>query len=86
MTDDNITQLYAGDGPLSAPMPKDPEPWTYEVHLKDRQSPITESGYLALGAYVAILGKPNDVQDIKFATETGNVLFVYRTDEVVDDE
>lgn len=67
-----------------APEVKQPEPQTYEIELNDGRV-FTEKGYLALGAYVAILERPNDAMSITFAALPGQLNYVMRTDEVVDD-
>lgn len=64
---------------------KPPAPQTYEIELKDGKV-FTESGYLALGAYVALLERPNDAMSIKFAALPEQLNYVVKTDEVLDDE
>lgn len=84
MSDENIVKMFAGDGSVKETR-KDPDPQTFEIELKDGKV-FTETGYLALGAYVAILERPNDVMSITFAANPGDINYVVRTDEVVDDE
>ena len=72
-------------GETKAPEVKQPEPQTYEIELKDGKV-FTETGYLALGAYVAVLERPNDALSITFAALPEQLNYVVKTDEVVDDE
>ena len=83
MSTDNIIRPFGGQP--SAPEPAQIEtPKTYDIVLESGDV-ITESGYLALGGYVAILANPNDSLNIKFAAEAGKVRFVRQTDEMIDD-
>lgn len=85
MSDENITKLFPGDGPRAAAPVQLEQPKTFDIVLETGDI-ITESGYLALGGYVAILANPNDSLNIKFAAEAGKVRFVRQTDEVIEDE
>lgn len=79
---DNIIPAFGGK-PSPAEARIQP-PSTFEIVLKTGKV-INETGYLALGGYVAILANPNDSLNIKFATEASNVEYVSQTDEVIED-
>ena len=83
MSQDNIIHPF-GSKPTAPEPAKNEPPKTYDIVLESGEV-IVESGYLALGGYVAMLGKPNDPLDIKFAAEAGKVRFVRQTDEVIND-
>lgn len=86
MTDDNITRLFAGDGPQESSSVAQVDPArTFEIHMTDG-TVVTESGFLGLGPYVAVLAGPNDSLNIKFAAEAGKVNYVQQTDEVIDED
>lgn len=81
---DNIINAFGSSANQEQPAPQIEEARTYEINLKSGVT-VVESGYLALGGYIAILESPNDSLNIKFATEAGNVDYVQRTDEIVED-
>lgn len=83
MSQDNIIHPF-GSKPTAPEPAKNETPKTYDIVLESGDV-ITESGYLALGGYVAILANPNDSLNIKFAAEAGKVRFVRQTDEMIDD-
>jgi len=77
---DSTVQLFPGDGRTQSTVKVQP-PETFDITLKSG-TVIRETGYLALGHYVAVLERPNDSLSVTFATLADNVDFVQQTDEV----
>lgn len=77
----DTVQLFPGDGRAPQNTVKIQDPETFDIHLKSGNV-IRETGYLALGHYVAVLERPNDSLSVVFATLADNVDFVQQTDEI----
>lgn len=80
---DNVVGLFGGETPeVTGPIPR-----TYELKLKDANTPVFQdlNGFLVTNGYVVcILEDPEDANTVMFMANQAELLYCREQDEVTD--